>query len=89
MAITENKQPYGEFASEIENGAVNLLHIPSGHCLEWTDGGWSGGDLYRKMIATIPGMLRPIHPSQEPNSVKDDAPNGEDLGLGDQGQSGG
>lgn len=61
MDLTENRVTYGGFSTELENGGIGKsLHIPSGHCVEWADGRWSGDDLARKLIATIPGMLRPV-----------------------------
>ncbi len=62
--LTENRRPYGGFITEIKNdGSGGSLHVPSGRCAEWADGGWSGDDLARKVIATIPGALRPIRHS--------------------------
>lgn len=64
MDLTENRKPYGGFLTELEAGGKGKsLHIPSGHCVEWADGSWSGDDLARKIIATIPSMLRPIRHS--------------------------
>jgi hypothetical protein len=62
--LTENRKPYGGFLTERDNdGTIKSLHVPSGHCIEWADGGWSGDNLARKLIATIPGLLRPIRHS--------------------------
>jgi hypothetical protein len=48
MDLTENKRPYGGFATEIDHkGSDKSLHIPFGRCLEWADGGWIRDDLYR------------------------------------------
>jgi hypothetical protein len=64
MDLTENRNAYGGFLTEIEKGGKSRsLHVPSGHCIEWADGGWSGDDLVRKLIATIPGMPGPIRHS--------------------------
>jgi hypothetical protein len=59
MGLTESRCPYGGFLTEIEkDGTAKSLHAPSGHCTEWADGGWSGDDLAKKLIATIPGITR-------------------------------
>jgi hypothetical protein len=65
MDLTESRRPYGGFLTEIEKGGtVKSLHVPSGHCIDWADGGWSGEDLPKKLIATIPGMPGPIRHSK-------------------------
>src|SRR5712692_4581236 len=42
MTITRSRSPYGEFATEVDRGRVKTCHIPSGKCIAWTSGSWSG-----------------------------------------------
>jgi aconitase A len=60
MAITKSKEPYGAFATELREKKVKSLHVPSGDCIEWMEGSWSGEHLAEKLLATIPGMAGPI-----------------------------
>ena len=61
ITVTLAKEPYGGFATEIASGKVTeSIHIPSGKCVEWTKGSWSGQHLAEKLVATIPGMPGPI-----------------------------
>lgn len=60
IKITRSRTPYGEFATEVNQGKIKSCHIPAGECIAWTTGSWSGEHLTEKRIATIPGMLGPI-----------------------------
>jgi hypothetical protein len=42
-----------------ETGGVKSLQTPTGECIKWMSGSWSGDHLYEKMLATIPGMPGP------------------------------
>jgi hypothetical protein len=60
MSVFRDKQSYGVFTTEHEGGKVKLLHVPSGKCIEWTTGSWSGDHLAEKLLATIPGVPGPL-----------------------------
>ena len=62
LVVMLSRQPYGSFVTEIESGAAKSLHAPTGDCVNWTSGSWSGDHLYEKMLATIPGMIGPVQP---------------------------
>lgn len=67
MNLAENKQTYyGGFATEVENGKRKTEHVPFGHCLEWADLPWDDANKERKIIATVPGQLRPVRYSKRP-----------------------
>lgn len=51
---------HGRFATELVGGKVTSLHVPSGECVAWTRGDWTGEHLAEKLLATIPGMPGPI-----------------------------
>jgi hypothetical protein len=55
------KEPHGGFITEIEGGNVKSLHVPKGECVKWIEGSWAG-NLYEKVLATIPGMPEPLIP---------------------------
>jgi hypothetical protein len=63
MSVSKRREAYGTFATRMADGKVISLHIPSGQCIEWTSGSWSGDHVYEKIIATIPGMPGPIQTS--------------------------
>lgn len=63
MDLSEDRQPYGGFSTEIEHGRAASLHVPHGGCISWAYKQWSTQNIAEKMIATAPGMLRPVrHP---------------------------
>lgn len=59
LFVTLSKRPFGGFTTEV---GTNTLHVPSGECVKWMSGSWSGDHLYEKMLATIPGMPGPYTP---------------------------
>jgi hypothetical protein len=63
MSVTVARKPYGSFATDLAEGKVKSLHIPSGECAGWTVGLWSGEHLAEKKLATIPGLPGPIQTS--------------------------
>ena len=59
MFVTLSNDPYGSFLTET---GTKTLHVPSGDCVKWMSGSWSGDHLHEKMLATIPGMPGPYTP---------------------------
>lgn len=51
---------YGSFDTDLVDGKVTSLHAPSGKCVAWTRGDWTGEHLAEKLLATIPGVPGPI-----------------------------
>src|SRR3989442_826888 len=62
LVVTISKKPYGSFVTEVEKSTVKSLHTPTGECVKWLSGTWSGDHLYEKMLATSPGMPGPVQP---------------------------
>ena len=61
LTVTKNEQPYGAFTTRISGHKLaDPIHVPAGHCINWTSGSWSGDHLYEKLLATIPGMPGPL-----------------------------
>jgi hypothetical protein len=52
LVVMLSREPYGSFLTEIESGAAKSFHAPTGHCVKWTSGSWSGDHLHEKMLAT-------------------------------------
>ena len=63
MTLMTQRKLYGGFSTELDSGKVTSLHIASGQCVGWLTEPWLGGDIYKKIIATVPGTLGPS-PSQ-------------------------
>ena len=57
MAITESGVSVGGFKTKLDAGKMNLLHIPSGRCVEWAGRSFVGGPLAEKMLTIVPGTL--------------------------------
>lgn len=66
--LTEDGDPYGGFVTEIENGGDKSVHIPHGECLKWAFRSWTLLNTAEKILATIPGKLRPIRHQRRPDS---------------------
>jgi hypothetical protein len=62
LAVTLSKKTYGRFLTEVDIGVVSSLHVPTGECVAWMSGSWSGDHLSEKLLATIPGMPSPYDP---------------------------
>lgn len=60
MTITQDRQIYGNFTTEIPEHGKPSLHVPSGYCIHWAYRQWNDLTLAEKIVATIPGMLRPV-----------------------------
>jgi|ERR1035438_1164056 hypothetical protein len=60
MDLTVERQPHGGFRTEIARGQKLSLHVPHGQCSRWAYKAWSRDNLPEQIIATIPGMLRPV-----------------------------
>jgi hypothetical protein len=59
LGLTTDGNPYGGFSTEFDSGKATSLHVPSGQCVGWATENWFGENLYKKMIATVPGTLGP------------------------------
>lgn len=64
--LTEDGEPYGSFVTEIENGENKSVHVPRGECLKWAYRQWTLLNTAEKILATIPGMLRPVRHERRP-----------------------
>lgn len=60
ISLTTDGNPYGSFSTEFENGKAASLHVPSGQCVGWAAENWFGENIYKKIIATVPGTLGPV-----------------------------
>jgi hypothetical protein len=66
MELTEERSPFGGFTTEIKDGKFaewgkyRHEHIPSGKCIAWAHKNWNLLDIHEKLIATVPGKLRPV-----------------------------
>ena len=60
ISLTTDGNPYGEFSTEFDSGKVTSLHVPSGQCIGWAAENWLGENIYKKIIATVPGTLGPV-----------------------------
>jgi hypothetical protein len=66
--LTEDGERFGYFVTEIENGQDRSLHVPHGECLKWAYRRWTLLNTAEKVLATIPGMLRPVRHERQPDS---------------------
>jgi hypothetical protein len=67
MDLTEEREPFGGFVTEIEDGQDKSLHIPYEECLKWAYRKWTTQNTPEKILSMIPGMLRPVrHQRQSP-----------------------
>jgi hypothetical protein len=63
MSLSTQRNLHGGFSTKIESGKATSLHIASGQCVGWLTESWLKNDIYKKVIATVPGTLGPP-PSQ-------------------------
>lgn len=68
MNLAEDGEPYGSFVTQVESGKDQSLHIPYGECLKWAYRKWTLLNSAEKILATIPGMLRPVRHDRRPDS---------------------
>ena len=70
MKITRSRQAIGGFETHMEAGKVNVIHEPSGRCIEWAARGFTGGPIEEKLLTVIPGTLGlPRRPGSPPTQV--------------------
>jgi hypothetical protein len=62
LVVTLSRKPFGSFVTAVESSVVESLHAPTGECIKWMSGSWSGDHLYEKMLATVPGVPGPVRP---------------------------
>jgi hypothetical protein len=59
ISLTSDRKPYGGFSTEFDSGKAASLHLPFGQCIGWAEENWFGENVYKKIIATVPGTLGP------------------------------
>jgi hypothetical protein len=59
ISLRIERSPYGGFSTEFDSGKATSLHVPSGQCVGWAAENWLGENIYKKIIATVPGTLGP------------------------------
>lgn len=64
ISLTADGKPYGSFSTELDSGKATSLHIPFGQCVGWATEDWFGENIYKKIIATVPGTLGPVRLSK-------------------------
>lgn len=60
IGLATDRNPYGGFSTQFESGRATSLHVPSGQCVGWAAENWSEENIYKKVIATVPGTLGPV-----------------------------
>jgi len=63
LVVTLSANPYGTFATTVENGHIESLHTPTGKCVDWMTGSCLGDHSHEKVLATVPGMPGPLQPA--------------------------